>query len=82
MAGQSLRKQKIIDVTEIDWTDGNLPVGQRVDFLFQAQVPPTPTTLKWKAYQTYSDGEVVSWDQTPSSGNSMDMRNMKMTRFF
>lgn len=68
-------------VTEIDWTNGNLPVGQRVDFLFQAQVPPTPTILKWKAYQTYSDGEVVSWDQAPASDNPMDMKGMTMKDF-
>jgi uncharacterized protein YcnI len=68
-------------VTEIDWIDGNLPVGQRVDFLFQAQVPPTPTTLDWKAYQTYSDGEVVSWDQKPVTSQSMNMKKMDFSKF-
>jgi uncharacterized protein YcnI len=52
-------------VTEIDWTNGSIPVGQRAELIFQAQVPPTPTTLPWKAYQTYSDGTVVSWDINP-----------------
>lgn len=54
-------------VSEIDWDNGSIPVGQREEFIFQAQVPPTPTTLPWKAYQTYSDGTVVSWDVNPST---------------
>lgn len=52
-------------VSEIDWSNGSIPVGQREEFIFQAQVPPQPVTLDWKAYQTYSDGTVVSWDQNP-----------------
>lgn len=53
-------------VTEIDWNGGSIPVGQREEFIFQAQVPPQPATLDWKAYQTYSDGTVVSWDIDPA----------------
>ena len=53
-------------VTEIIWTGGSIPAGQRDEFLFSAQVPAEETTLQWKAYQTYSDGEVVAWDQAPS----------------
>lgn len=49
--------------TEIDWTLGNIPAGQRDEFSFQAQVPATATTLNWKVYQTYSDGSVISWDK-------------------
>ncbi len=54
-------------VSEIDWTDGSIPVGQRAEFIFQAQVPAKPTTLAWKAYQTYSDGTIVSWDVNPDT---------------
>lgn len=54
-------------VSEIDWNNGSIPVGQREEFIFQAQVPPNPTTLDWKAYQTYSDGTVVSWDVNPQT---------------
>jgi uncharacterized protein YcnI len=53
------------DVTEIRWTGGRIPVGQRDEFGFSAQVPATPTTLAWKAYQAYADGTLVSWDQVP-----------------
>jgi uncharacterized protein YcnI len=52
-------------VTEINWTGGSIPAGQRDDFIFSAKVPSQAGTLPWKAYQTYSDGSVVSWDKTP-----------------
>lgn len=55
------------DVTEIDWTGGKIPSGQRAEFIFQAQVPAQPGELDWKAYQTYADHIVVSWDQDPST---------------
>ena len=54
-------------VTEIDWTGGNIPVGERDQFTFSAQVPADPTTLAWKAYQTYKDGSVVAWDEDPTN---------------
>jgi uncharacterized protein YcnI len=54
-------------VTEIDWTGGSIPAGQRDEFLFSAQVPSSETTLSWKAYQTYADGTVVSWDTQPNA---------------
>lgn len=53
------------DVTAITWT-GNIPVGQREDFGFKAQLPAKASELDWKAYQTYADGTVVSWDQKPA----------------
>lgn len=49
-------------VKEIIWTGGTVPSGQRDDFLFSAQAPAEPTTLQWKAYQTYQDGVVVAWE--------------------
>lgn len=59
-------------VTEIDWTGGSIPPGQRDDFLFQAQVPAKEATLQWKAYQIYSDGSVVAWDHAPSKDPTDD----------
>ena len=50
------------EITSITWT-GSMPVGQRDDFTFSAQVPGSPTEINWKAYQTYGDGTVVHWDQ-------------------
>lgn len=52
-------------VTEISWTGGAIPTGQRDDFLFSAQAPSEETNLQWKAYQTYQNGETVAWDQKP-----------------
>lgn len=49
-------------VTKINWTGGSIPEGQRDDFSFSAKTPDNPTGLVWKAYQTYADGLVVSWD--------------------
>jgi uncharacterized protein YcnI len=51
-------------VTEITWSGGSIPAGQRDEFLFSAQVPAKETAIAWKAYQTYEDGEVVSWDSS------------------
>jgi uncharacterized protein YcnI len=48
---------------EIVWSGGEIPVGQRDEFSFNAKVPGEETTLFWKAYQTYSDGFVKAWDQ-------------------
>lgn len=59
-------------VTEISWTGGSIPAGQRDDFLFSAQSPGSETTLAWKAYQTYQSGDVIAWDQTPSAGGHSD----------
>ena len=56
------------EITEIDWSGGNIPVGMRDDFTFSAQAPAKTTALRWKAYQTYKNGTVVSWNQTPTSG--------------
>lgn len=53
-------------VTELNWTGGSIPAGQRDDFTFGAQAPAKTTTLAWKAYQTYEDGTIVAWDQTPN----------------
>lgn len=54
-------------VTEILWTGGSIPVGQRDEFVFSAKVPDSETTLQWKAYQTYQDGTIVAWDQDPQA---------------
>lgn len=65
-----LKKKDSDNVSEIIWSSGLIPQDQRDDFLFSAKTPSTPTTLQWNAYQTYSNGSVVSWDQ--ASGNDED----------
>jgi len=55
-------------ITAINWT-GSIPVGQRQDFTFSAQVPGQATEIDWKAYQTYGDGTIVHWDQKPAGSD-------------
>ncbi len=52
-------------VTEIVWTAGSIPADQRDEFYFSAKTPAAVTSVMWKAYQTYADGVIVSWDQDP-----------------
>lgn len=54
-------------VTAITWTGGLIPAGLRDDFTFSAQAPEKESTIVWKAYQTYEDGKVVSWNQAADS---------------
>ncbi|MEN9407139.1 MAG: hypothetical protein RLZZ455_355 [Candidatus Parcubacteria bacterium] len=56
-----------VRITEISWTGGEIPTGQRDEFLFSAKVPSEKKTLSWKAYQTYQNGDIVSWDQDPET---------------
>jgi uncharacterized protein YcnI len=54
-------------VSEISWTGGSIPSGQRDEFLFSAKVPSQETKLQWKVYQKYADGSEVAWDQEPNA---------------
>jgi uncharacterized protein YcnI len=55
--------------TSITWNNGTIIKGMRDDFTFSGQVPAKETDLQWKAYQTYSDGTVVAWDQASEGGH-------------
>ena len=68
-------------ITEISWTGGNIPVGQKDEFIFSAQVPATDTEIKWKAYQTYSDGSVVNWDMEPVAESKKSSDDEKSTPY-
>lgn len=50
-------------VKSITWSGGEIIDGLRDEFTFSAKTPDDATELKWKAYQTYSDKTVVSWDK-------------------
>ena len=54
-------------VKELIWTGGSIPADQRDDFFFSAKTPAEATTLRWDAYQTYSDGSVVAWNTDEST---------------
>ncbi len=49
-------------VTEIVWSGGSIPIDMRDEFMFSAQAPEEEGEINWKAYQTYSDGTVATWD--------------------
>lgn len=64
--GWKIRIVKVEDkVTEIIWSGGSIPVGQKDFFQFTARTPGEDATLIWKAYQTYQGGEIVAWDDIP-----------------
>lgn len=56
-------------VKSITWSGGEIGTGMRDEFSFSVKTPDNPTDLQWKAYQTYEDGTVVSWDQKPADGH-------------
>lgn len=58
--------------TSITWQGGSITDGTRDEFTFSAKAPEKVTELQWKAYQTYSDGTVVAWDQESSDNHGHD----------
>ncbi|HSW99872.1 MAG TPA: DUF1775 domain-containing protein [Patescibacteria group bacterium] len=66
-AGWTITTEKSGDtITSIIWSEGQIPAGQREDFTFSAAAPADAGALNWKAYETYSDGTLVSWNQVPN----------------
>lgn len=65
-------EDEVTMVNAITWTGGEIGVGLRDEFTFSAKTPDQPTDLQWKAYQTYKDGTVVSWDQQSVSEEEKD----------
>lgn len=65
--GWEIQTKKTGDrVTEITWTGGTIAPELRDTFTFSAHMPAKAGDIYWKAYQTYQDGSVVSWDQQPA----------------
>jgi uncharacterized protein YcnI len=60
-------------ISEIVWSGGSIPADFREEFFFSAKTPTEPTTLQWKVYQTYRDGFVAAWDQSPHDEHSHTM---------
>jgi len=75
---QQLRKPITTDdgtftsaVTEVTWVaapGGGIPPGAFDTFSVFTTVPANASKLTFKAVQTYSDGDVVSWIQLPTKG--------------
>lgn len=54
-------------VRSITWSGNEVKAGFRDEFTFSGQVPDKAAELQWRAYQTYSDGTLVSWDKAVGS---------------
>lgn len=59
-------------ISSISWEGGEIADGTRDEFSFSAKVPEKTGELQWKAYQTYADGTVVSWDKESKDGHGHD----------
>lgn len=60
-------------VTKIVWTGGKIDPGQFQEFdVSLGPLPKDTDTLVFKALQTYSDGTVVRWIDTPPAGQEAD----------
>lgn len=66
-------------VKSITWS-GQIQPGFREDFTFAAQVPDKIGEINWKAYQTYADGTVVSWDKATGSGEGSNSGPFSITK--
>ncbi len=51
-------------ITEITWSGGQISKGEYMLFGIATNYTGDPAELSWKAYQTYSDGTVVPWDDS------------------
>lgn len=56
-------------VGSVTWSGGTIGPHEFEEFGFSVRVPEEPGTLEFKAYQTYSDGEVVQWTGPADADN-------------
>ncbi|WP_042366582.1 YcnI family copper-binding membrane protein [Streptacidiphilus neutrinimicus] len=60
-------------VSEIIWTGGKIAPGQYQDFTVDfGQLPTDAKQLEFKTLQTYSDGTVVRWIDTPATSGGAE----------
>lgn len=61
-------------VTEIAWTDGNLPDEWYKEFVFRARLTgfPSGTTVYFPVVQTCDEGAVHRWIEIPEPGKAAD----------
>ncbi len=51
-------------VAEVTWSGGQIAKGEYMMFYVNTNYEGDPAKLVWKAYQTYSDGSIVAWDDS------------------
>jgi uncharacterized protein len=54
-------------VSEVTWSGGKIGPGEFQDFPMSLQMPEKPTTLTFKATQTYDNGDIVRWIGPPDA---------------
>jgi len=55
-------------ITQVTWTGGNVPTEEDSLFQFLAQ-PAKPGTYTFQVQQTYSNGQIVDWNQAETGAN-------------
>lgn len=55
-------------VTQVTWTGGKIPTGEDSLFQFLAQ-PAKPGTYTFQVEQTYSNGQIVNWNEPETGAN-------------
>lgn len=63
-------------ITAATWSGGRIENGEFDEFVFIARTPPDAATLRFRAFQTYADGETVEWinDADPRSAPTLEVR--------
>ena len=61
------RKTERVDTVTFSTSGKGIAPGQFQDFGLSLKMPDKPSTLTFKALQTYSNGEVVRWIGTPDA---------------
>ena len=67
-------------VVEIVWTGGKISKGEFVQFPISVSFSGDPKQLVWKAYQKYSDGTVVAWDDASEKNPAPKVSIVKATK--
>ncbi len=65
-------------IQKVTWTGGHTPTGEDSLFQFLGQ-PSTSGTYTFQVEQTYSDGSIVDWNGTESSGSPAPTIEAKST---
>lgn len=66
-------------IKSVTWTAKNGGIGPNefIEFAFIAANPSEPGKISWKAYQTYDDGSVVEWVESPDADEPASVTEIK-----
>ena len=68
-------------VSVIDWkaTAGGIKPGEYAEFQLSVGPLPKASSMTFKALQTYSDGQIVSWIEQPAAGSTEEPEHPALT---